>query len=173
MATEKIILTVEKLSELLTAKGVSDKRIERLTRSISSVPMEGTFSEVDVDTFTSDGKVIKFPILVITDKKGERIGQISFGSLFQQQATGKARQIRRGENEGKYFHAGANVSELKGSSEAEKIINLIGKSYKAESVSLDVPKLILVDNKPIFYDSEEEAIQAIEAKDCFKFTVKY
>ena len=110
----------------------------------------------------------------MVDDKGKEIGNVAIGTIRQQKATGKARKVTRETSEffNKYFHAGANISTIEGANELEQVSNLIGKSFTTkELVDLPVPKIVLKDKKVVMYDTEQEAIEAIEAKTCYQFTI--
>ena len=181
MATEKIVTSVEDIKEYLTQNGVSEKRIERMQRVSTTIPTNGYFVALGTDTFVNEEKEsIVYPVLIVHDKLigGKKIGQISLAQIIQSIASGKARQIKNSpvsSRIGKFFHAGKRLSELQGESEADIILKLMGKKFTAtEMPNLDVPKFERsADGEVKFYDTAEEAVQAIEHKDCIKFKISY
>lgn len=181
MATEKIVTSVEDIKEYLKTNGVSEKRIERMQRVSTVIPTNGYFVALSTDTFVNEEKEsIVYPVLIVHDKLvgGKKIGQISLAQIIQSIASGKARQIKNSpvpSRIGKFFHAGKRLSELQGESEADIILKLMGKKFTAtEMQDLDVPKFERnADGEVKFYDTAEEAIKAIEHKDCLKFKITY
>ena len=181
MATEKIVTSVEDIKEYLKESGVSEKRLERMQRVSTTIPTNGYFVALSTDTFVNEDKEsIVYPVLIVHDKLvgGKKIGQISLAQIIQSIASGKARQIKNSPVQsriGKFFHAGKRLSELQGESEADIILKLMGKKFTAtEMPNLDVPKFERsADGEVKFYDTAEEAIQAIEHKDCLKFKISY
>ena len=181
MATEKIVTSVEDIKEYLTQNGVSEKRIERMQRVSTTIPTNGYFVALSTDTFVNEDKEsIVYPVLIIHDKLvgGKKIGQISLAQIIQSIASGKARQIKNSpvsSRIGKFFHAGKRLSELQRASEADIILNLMGKKFTTtEMPNLDVPKFERsADGEVKFYDTAEEAVKAIEHKDCLKFKISY
>ena len=181
MATEKIVTSVEDIKEYLKENGVSEKRLERMQRVSTTVPTNGYFVALSTDTFVNEDKEsIVYPVLIVHDKLvgGKKIGQISLAQIIQSIASGKTRQIRNSpvaSRIGKFFHAGKRLSELQGDSEADIILKLMGKKFTAtEMPNLDVPKFERsADGEVKFYDTAEEAEQAIEHKDCLKFKISY
>ena len=181
MATEKIVTSVEDIKKYLKANGVSAKRIERMQRVSTTIPTNGYFVALSTDTFVNEDKEsIVYPVLIVHDKLvgGKKIGQISLAQIIQSIASGKARQIKNSpvpSRIGKFFHAGKRLSELQGESEADIILKLMGKKFTAtEMQDLDVPKFERgADGDVKFYDTAEEAIQAIEHKNCLKFKITY
>lgn len=181
MATEKIVKSIEEVQDFLKSEGVSEKRLSRLVRTNSVIPTSGVFFALATDTFTPEGgEPIKYPVFIIHDKAGKtgkEIGKISLSQVIQSISAGKARKIRNSAvatRIGKFFHVGKPLSELQGSSEAEIIVKLMGKSFTTTEVKdAIVPKLEMKNNEPVFYDTEADALEAVENKDCLQFNISY
>ena len=182
MATEKIVTSVEDVQKFLLENGISEKRVQRAIRIKSTMPTAGIFAAISTNTFVNEDKEsIKYPVFVIHDKAGaggQKIGEISLAQVIQDISAGKARQIKNSpvsSRIGKYFHIGKPLSELKGASEAEIIVELMGKAFTTEEVrNCVVPSFRKDDNGDIiFYNTAEEALAAFDNKDCTKFIVKY
>ena len=182
MATEKIVTSVEDVQKFLLENGISEKRVQRAIRVQSTIPTAGIFAAISTNTFVNDEKEsIIYPIFIIHDKAGaggKKIGEISLAQVIQDISAGKARQIKNSpvpSRIGKYFHIGKPLSELKGASEAEIIVELMGKSFTTEEIKdCTVPSFRKDGNGDIiFYDTAEEALAAFDNKNCTKFIVKY
>lgn len=178
MSTEKIIpMTAEQVKDFYKQTLMAtDKRLNRAEATQQTMPKAGTFARLDKGTYKDavTGKETLFPVLVVIDKNGKEIGNVAVGTIKQQKATGKARKVTRETSEynGKYFHAGASITNLIGANELEQVSNLIGKSFTTkELLDLAVPKVTIVNEKVVMYDTEAEAIQAIEAKTCYQFNI--
>ena len=90
------------------------------------------------------------------------------------QSTGKARKITRDTSEykGKYFHVGTQINEFDGRNELEVISELLGKKFKVTVLKdVRVPAVKIVNDKPVMYDNEADAIAAVDTKDCYKITI--
>lgn len=172
-----VVLTPEQVKAFYKdVLNVTEKRMNRAEATQTTMPKSGTFARLDKAVYKDEkGKETLYPVLVVIDKNGKEIGNIAVGTLRQQKASGKARKVTRDTSEyvGKYFHAGLNLNDLPGSNELEQVSNLLGKSFTTKEIpDLEVPKINLTaDGKVIMYDTEAEAIAAIEAKTCYQFKI--
>ena len=171
-----ITMSTEQVLDAMKKMNLGDKRIARAERSNNTIPTKGIFAQLDKEVAKMPKGDINYPVIRITDAKGKNIGFISFATIFQQKSAGKARKVGAANTNGyagKYFHAGAPVSQLDGTSEAEQIANLMGKKFTAKLLSdVVIPALNFTeDNKVIMYNTEEEALLAVSTKDCYQFTV--
>ena len=168
------MLTVEQIHQFY-ADNFSEKRVQRAERNNSSVPGGGVFYELSYSVFkTEEGKEIKFPVIKVANDNGKVIGEIAVGTLMQQKSTGKARKITRDTSEykGKYFHVGTQINEFEGRNELEVISELLGKKFKVTVLKdVRVPAVKIVNDKPVMYDNEADAIAAVDTKDCYKITI--
>lgn len=175
--TEIVALSVEQIVDAFKTAGVSEKRLNRLQRTNIQTPLKGTFSELIFLSFKTDAGVeLKYPALSVTDKDGKVVGNVAVGTILQGESIGKARKISQNNTNGfagKWFHATKPISLIPGTSEAEQISNLIGRSYTAKQKPNTIIAKIAIDenNKPIFYETEDEAIAAVTNKDCYLFTL--
>ena len=171
---DAIILTVEQIHQFY-ADNFSEKRVQRAERNNSSIPGGGIFYELGYSVFkTEEGKEIKYPVIKVANDNGKVIGEIAVGTLMQQKSANKARKITRESSEyvGKWFHAGTQINEFEGLNEMEIIANLLGKKFKTSVLKdVRVPAVKIVNNKPVMYDTEEAALQAVDVKDCYKITI--
>ena len=168
------MLTVEQIHQFY-ADNFSEKRVQRAERNNSTVPGGGVFYELGYSVFkTEEGKEIKFPVIKVANDNGKVIGEIAVGTLMQQKSTGKARKITRDTSEykGKYFHVGTQINEFEGRNELEVISELLGKKFKVTVLKdVRVPAVKIVNDKPVMYDNEADAIAAVDTKDCYKITI--
>ena len=166
---DAILLTVEQIHEFYTAN-FSEKRVARAERNNSTVPGGGVFYELGYSVFkTEEGKEIKYPVIKISNDNGKVIGEIAVGTLLQQKSANKVRKITRESSEyvGKWFHVGTAINEFEGKNELEIIAGLLGKKFKTSVLKdVRVPAVKIVHDKPVMYDTEEAALQAVVVKDC-------
>ena len=171
---DAILLTVEQIHQFY-ADNFSEKRVQRAERNNSSIPGGGVFYELGYSIFkTEEGKEIKYPIIKVANDNGKVIGEIAVGTLMQQKSAGKARKITRESSEyrGKWFHVGTQINEFEGKNELEVISGLLGKKFKTTIIKdVRVPAIKIVNDKPVMYDTEEAAVQAVDVKDCYKITI--
>ena len=171
---DPILLTPEQIVEFYSTN-FTKKRTERAQRNNSNVPNEGTFVELSKSVYKAEnGTENVYPVLKVADKNGVLIGEIAIGTLMQQKSAGKARKITRESSEyvGKYFHVGTPISRFNGLNEIDIVAGLLGKSFKAKAMpDTIVPAIKIVDNKPVMYDTESDAIAAVDTKDCYQFTI--
>ena len=171
---DAILLTVEQIHQFY-ADNFSEKRVQRAQRNNSNVPTEGTFVELSKAVYKSeDGTENVYPVIKVVDKNGVLIGEIAMGTLLQQKSAGKARKITRESSEyvGKYFHVGTPISRFNGLNEIDIVSGLLGKSFKAKVLpDTIVPAVKIVNNKPVMYDTEADAVAAVDTKDCYKITI--
>ena len=171
---DAILLTVEQIHEFYTAN-FSEKRVARAERNNSTIPSAGTFFELGKSVYKAEnGSENVYPVIKIANDNGKVIGDIALGTLLQQKSANKARKITRESSEyvGKWFHAGTPINEFEGLNEMEIIANLLGKKFKASVLKdVRVPAVKIVNNKPVMYDTEEAALQAVDVKDCYKITI--
>ena len=171
---DAILLTVEQIHQFY-ADNFSEKRVQRAERNNSSIPSGGVFYELGYSVFkTEEGKEIKYPVIKIANDNGKVIGEIAMGTLMQQKSAGKARKITRESSEyrGKWFHAGTPINDFEGKNELEVISGLLGKKFKTAVLKdVKVPAVKIVNDKPVMYDTEADAIAAVDIKDCYKITI--
>lgn len=171
---DAIILTVEQIHQFYK-DNFSEKRVARAERNNSTIPSGGVFYELSKSVFkTEDGKENVYPVIKIANDNGKIIGEIALGTLLQQKSANKARKITRESSEyvGKWFHAGTQINEFEGLNEMEIIAGLLGKKFKTSILKdVKVPAVKIVDNKPVMYDTEEDALKAVDVKDCYKITI--
>ena len=172
---DAIKLTPEAVIEAYKNAGLGEKRLNRAQQTNTQMPTAGKFQELSFSSFKDDkGIERKYPVLVVVNKDGKKIGNVAVGTIMQQVSTGKARLIRNDKSEyfGQWFHAGKALNSIDGMTEAEQVANLIGKSFTAkEKKDTIIPKINIVDGKPVFYSDEETAIKAVETKDCYVFNI--
>lgn len=171
---DAILLTVEQIHQFY-ADNFSEKRVQRAERNNSTVPGGGIFYELGYSVFkTEEGKEIKYPVIKVANDNGKVIGEIAVGTLMQQKSAGKARKITRESSEyrGKWFHVGTPINDFEGKNELEVIYGLLGKKFKTAVLKdVRVPAIKIVNDKPVMYDTEEAAVQAVDIKDCYKITI--
>ena len=171
---DAILLTVEQIHQFY-ADNFSEKRVQRAERNNSSIPGGGVFYELGYSVFkTEEGKEIKYPVIKVANDNGKVIGEIAIGTLMQQKSANKARKITRESSEyvGKYFHVGTPINDFEGKNELEVISGLLGKKFKTAILKdVRVPAIKIVHDKPVMYDTEEAALQAVDVKDCYKITI--
>lgn len=168
-------VTAEQVIEAYKAAGLTEKRLNRAQATNTQMPNSGKFTELSFATFKDDkGVERKYPVLVVVNKDGKKIGTVAIGTILQQISTGKARLIRNEKSDyvGQWFHAGKPLNAIDGMTEAEQVANLIGKSFTAkEKKDTVIPKINIVDGKPVFYADEATAVLAVENKDCYSFNI--
>ena len=171
---DAILLTVEQIHQFY-ADNFSEKRVQRAERNNSSVPGGGIFYELGYSVFkTEEGKEIKYPVIKVANDNGKVIGEIAVGTLLQQKSANKARKITRESSEyvGKWFHVGTAINDFEGKNELEVISGLLGKKFKTAVLKdVKVPAVKIVNDKPVMYDNEADAIAAVDTKDCYKITI--
>ena len=171
---DAILLTVEQIHQFY-ADNFSEKRVQRAERNNSSIPGGGIFYELGYSVFkTEEGKEIKYPVIKVANDNGKVIGEIALGTLLQQKSANKARKITRESSEyvGKWFHAGTPINDFDGLNELEIVAGLLGKKFKTTVLKdVRVPAIKIVNGKPVMYDTEEDALKAIDVKDCYKITI--
>lgn len=171
---DAILLTVEQIHQFY-ADNFSEKRVQRAERNNSTIPNGGVFYELSKSVYKAeDGTENTYPVIKIANDNGKVIGEIAMGTLLQQKSTGKARKITRESSEyrGKWFHLGTQINEFEGRNELEVISELLGKKFKVTVLKdVRVPAVKIVNNKPVMYDSEADAIAAVDTKDCYKITI--
>ena len=171
---DAILLTVEQIHKFY-ADNFSEKRVQRAERNNSSIPGGGIFYELGYSVFkTEEGKEIKYPVIKVANDNGKVIGEIAVGTLMQQKSAGKARKITRESSEyrGKWFHVGTPINDFEGKNELEVIYGILGKKFKTAVLKdVKVPAIKIVNDKPVMYDTEEAAVQAVDIKDCYKITI--
>lgn len=172
---DEIKLTAVEVLEAYKNAGLTEKRLNRAQATNTQMPSSGKFHSLDFATFKDDqGVERKYPVLIVVDAKGKKIGTVAVGTILQQISTGKARQIKNESSEykGQWFHAGKPLSSIPGMNEAEQVANLIGRSFKAtEKRDTVIPKINIVNNKPVFYTDEPTAVLAVENKDCYLIAI--
>lgn len=171
---DAILLTTEQVHQFYT-ENFSEKRVQRAERNNSSVPGGGVFCELAKSVYkTEDGKENVYPVIRIANDNGKVIGEIALGTLLQQKSANKARKITRESSEyvGKWFHAGTPINDFDGLNEIEIVAGLLGKKFKTSVLKdVKVPAIKIVNGKPVMYDTEEAALQAVDVKDCYKITI--
>ena len=171
---DAILLTTEQVHQFYT-ENFGEKRVQRAERNNSSVPGGGVFYELAKAVYkTEDGKENAYPVIRIANDNGKVIGEIALGTLLQQKSANKARKITRESSEyvGKWFHVGTPINDFDGLNELEIIANLLGKKFKTVVLKdVRVPAVKIVNNKPVMYDSEADAVAAVDIKDCYKITI--
>lgn len=171
---DAIILTVEQIHQFYK-DSFKEKRVQRAERNNSTIPAGGVFYKLDKSVYKAeDGSENVYPVIKIANDNGKVIGEIALGTILQQKSANKARKITRESSEyvGKYFHVGTTINELDGLNEFEIIANLLGKKFKTTVLKdVKVPAVRIVNGKPVMYDTEEDALKAIDVKDCYKITI--
>ena len=171
---DAILLTVEQVHQFYK-DNFKEKRVQRAERNNSTVPGGGVFYELSKSVYKAeDGSENEYPVIRIANDNGKVIGEIALGTLLQQKSANKARKITRESSEyvGKWFHAGTPINDFEGLNELEIIANLLGKKFKTSVLKdVRVPAIKIVNGKPVMYDSEEAAVQAVDIKDCYKITI--
>ena len=171
---DAIILTVEQIHQFYK-DSFKEKRVQRAERNNSTIPAGGVFYKLDKSVYKAeDGSENVYPVIKIANDNGKIIGEIAIGTLLQQKSANKARKITRESSEyvGKWFHVGTPINDFDGLNELEIIANLLGKKFKASVLKdVRVPAVKIVNNKPVMYDNEADAIAAVDTKDCYKITI--
>ena len=171
---DAIILTVEQIHQFYK-DNFKEKRVQRAERNNSTVPGGGTFYELAKSIYKAeDGSENVYPVIRITNDNGKVIGEIALGTLLQQKSANKARKITRESSEyvGKWFHVGTAINDFDGLNEIEIVAGLLGKKFKTTVLKdVKVPAVKIVNGKPVMYDTEEAAVQAVDIKDCYKITI--
>jgi len=172
---DAIKLSAEQVLEAYKSAGLSEKRLNRAQATNTQMPSSGKFQELGFSSFKDEkGVERKYPVLVVVNKDGKKIGNIAVGTIMQQVSTGKARLIRNEKSDyfGQWFHAGKALNTVEGMTEAEQVSNLLGKSFTAkEKKDCTIPKINIVDGKPVFYSDEATAVAAVENKDCYLINI--
>ena len=171
---DAILLTVEQIHQFYK-DNFSEKRVQRAERNNSTVPSGGVFYELGKSVYKAeDGSENVYPVIKIANDNGKVIGEIALGTLLQQKSTNKARKITRESSEyvGKWFHVGTPINDFDGLNELEIVAGLLGKKFKTTVLKdVKVPAIKIVNGKPVMYDTEEAAVQAVDIKDCYKITI--
>ena len=171
---DAILLTVEQVHQFYK-DNFGEKRVQRAERNNSTVPGGGVFYELAKSVYkTEDGKENEYPVIRVANDNGKVIGEIALGTLMQQKSANKARKITRESSEyvGKWFHVGTPINDFDGLNELEIVAGLLGKKFKTVVLKdVKVPAIKIVNGKPVMYDTEEDAVQAVDIKDCYKITI--
>ena len=171
---DAILLTVEQIRQFY-ADNFSEKRVQRAERNNSTVPGGGVFYKLDKSVYKAeDGSENVYPVIKVANDNGKVIGEIALGTLLQQKSANKARKITRESSEyvGKWFHVGTPINDFEGKNELEVISGLLGKKFKTAVLKdVKVPAVKIVNDKPVMYDTEEDAVKAVDTKDCYKITI--
>lgn len=173
---DAIKLTAEEILKAYVDAGLSTKRQNRAQATNTQMPAKGTFAKLDFSTYTTEkGEKIKYPVLVVMDANGKEIGNIAVGTILQQISANKARKVTRVTSDyvGKWFHASRPLSVIPGNSEIEQISGLIGRTFVTkEKRDQVVSKIVLTaEGKAVLYDTETEALNAVENKDCYQIVL--
>ena len=171
---DAILLTVEQIRQFY-ADNFSEKRVQRAERNNSTVPGGGVFYKLDKSVYKAeDGSENVYPVIKVANDNGKVIGEIALGTLLQQKSANKARKITRESSEyvGKWFHVGTAINDFDGLNELEIVAGLLGKKFKTAVLKdVKVPAVKIVNDKPVMYDTEEDAVKAVDIKDCYKITI--
>ena len=173
---EKIDVTLMSAQEYgaFLGKEIGEIREKRANQKIgANFPLNGTFAKVELDIAEIGDVKHKYPVFVIIDESGAKVGTIAVNSVLQNKSANSTFQVKRETSEyyEKYGVKGIRVNEkfISDKSEAEIVEFLLGKNYTAKKVAYTVPKLKFKEGKCLHFESTpEKALEWIEEKDCFE-----
>lgn len=146
-----------------------EKRAMRAQVSNTNIPLKGIFADVDAAVYNNGKEEIKYPVLIVVDKDGNKIGTLAVSSVFQRKALPRVNRVGSTNSQyaGKYFVAGEFINPFCNGKEVEVLADLFGKPYTAKMQEMLVPKVDIVDGVcKHFKDTEEEALKQVENKNC-------
>lgn len=175
MAQEIISLSPEEVVAAYKAANVNPNRVKTMNDKFTVVPDNFTVKELIFVDITVNGKENKnVPALRIGEDntKYVLVGQIR--SQYTDKKTA-SKISKEGDNKGKFLVVNNRyVNEfVEGLSEAEAVSYCIGKSFKA-SKAKDYPvyQPEYKDGKPVYADTEAEALTGIKPKSYRSLTVE-
>ena len=153
--------TVKKISpakviEAYEKIGSSKKKLDSLSFKTEETPLEGTIIEFDSKPAEYEGN--KYFTFKVSCPDGQ-IRKLSVNRLFDNEVVeGQYLVIKNEQNKGKVMlksiPVSGNLVRMLGNSQAERISNIIGKSYKAQRITSSV--LIEYTPEKLFLKPEHE-----------------
>lgn len=141
MAQEQIIpITRDQVISAFEDAGMSEKSIKALKFEASETPLEGRiFAFNPIPKVYEGNKYFVFEV----EKNGIKVGEISVNRFFDSFVEEKNfLVVANGDNKGKAMLKPLRINSLSrfGTSRADQIANLVGKSYKATKVGKRILK---------------------------------
>lgn len=126
---EKLIVSLDKVSEIRKAAGQSPEKIKRAAQEFTSIPESGKFSHIGTKVFTINDKDYTSVGLYLENGKF-----ISENALYQQNLLEEFTQIKNGKRQGLFMLKSDRLSNLDrfGDSQDIRLHALQGKAFKTE-----------------------------------------
>lgn len=142
MSQEKIIaITKDEVIKAFEDAGMSEKAMKALKFEVAETPLKGT-----IVSFNTDPKVYensKYFTFNVENSEGVKVGEVSINRFFDSYVEEKKfLVVANGDNKGKAMLKPLRINSLSrfGTSRADQIANLVGKSYTATKVGKRVLK---------------------------------